>query len=186
MAAQFILPHDLVGGGLATSRLGEPERLVEQGQCLQPAVGHRQRHQRGIEPVRAQSFQKGRGQILAQSQPQLWVVFPQRRHEPWQDVGTERRDDAEAETAGQGPGNGLADADDGVDFLHHLTGAPDDLLADGGDTHRLGRALEQLDAKPQLEVLDLRAEGRLRDSAGSGGAAEVTVLSQSDDVTQVL
>jgi alkyl hydroperoxide reductase subunit AhpC len=47
------------------------------------------------------------------------------------------------------------------------------------------RPLDESDAQFLLELLDLRRQGRLADETRLGGAAEVPVLGESDEVAQV-
>jgi hypothetical protein len=54
-----------------------------------------------------------------------------------------------------------------------------------GQQHLARRALDQRHAQLVLQLLDLRGQGGLADEAGFGGAAEVPMLGQGNQVVQV-
>ena len=67
----------------------------------------------------------------------------------------------------------------------HVLAPPHDLLADLGQHDLAGPALDQFDAEPLLEIADLHGQRRLGHRAGLGGAAEMPVLGQRIEITEL-
>ncbi len=186
LAAEIGLGHDFARRGFGGFGFREPEGFIEEGEGFEAVVGDGEGHEGGIEPVGGEAFEEGGGHVLAHLEAEIGVGFLQGGDEPGQEVGAEGWDEAEAEGAGQRARGGLADALDGFDIGEDLAGAAGDFGADGGGADGFGGAFEEGDAELGFEVLDLRAEGGLGDVAGGGGAAEMAVFGEGDDVAEVL
>ena len=61
----------------------------------------------------------------------------------------------------------------------------DQLRAGGSRRHRLAGALEQRHAEKFLELAHLHGQRRLANAAGLGGAAEMLVLGQGEQIAKV-
>ena len=92
---------------------------------------------------------------------------------------------ASLQRAGQRIAVGPGQFDDRVRLLQQRARALHDLLAGGGQGDALGLALDQRHAEVFLELADLRRQGRLADEAALGGLAEMTLVGQGDQVTEI-
>ena len=72
-----------------------------------------------------------------------------------------------------------------LDLVQHFARALRDLAADFGQQHLARRALDERDAELFLELLDLRRQRRLADEARLGGAAEMLVFGERDQISEV-
>jgi len=109
--------------------------------------------------------------------------------------------EGDAEDGGEGGGGGQhAEAEDAlhaliaefVEFLleaiavfEHLLGPGEDAFAFGGEALKALAALDDADVHVFFQLLDARGERGLRDAAGSGGAGEVALLVEGEQVFEV-
>ena len=122
---------------------------------------------------------------FAQVDPQPGMPRLQRRQQPRQHIGRERRDDAEPERAGQQagamPGEILkiaGGAEDPLGALRHLG-------PDLGQDRLAGAPLDQRDPEILLELLDLHRQGRLAHGAGLRRPPEMAVLGQRIEIAEL-
>ena len=102
-----------------------------------------------------------------------------------QQVGRDRRDDADA----QRPGQRIAQPPGGVDQIvgvdQHAARALDQVLARRREQHAPAVALEQAHAERALELRELRAQRRLRHAALLGRAPEAARVGDRDRVLEL-
>jgi hypothetical protein len=111
------------------------------------------------------------------------------RGEPRRELGDRAgghvRGDAQPEGAGLAGADPRHDALELLDALDDATRLVEQQRAGGRQLDAPRGADEQLDAQRGLERLDALAERRLRDVQARGGAAEVQLLGDGDEVAQV-
>ena len=87
-----------------------------------------------------------------------------------------------------GPTSGALDAreilDDGVGLGEHLPCLIDDFPTDGRDVQCFVRPFEEDDAEIVFKLLQLSAQRRLTDMTGFGGAAEMAMIGQGNEIAQ--
>jgi hypothetical protein len=123
--------------------------------------------------------------FLDEQQFQPRETLADARHDVRQQIRAERREDAQAQRAGFRIDRAPRDRLDLVDLAQHAARALRDLAADFGEQHLARRALDEGDAELVFELLDLRRQRRLADETRLGGVAEVLVLGEGDEVTQI-
>ena len=132
-----------------------------------------------------QHRQEAVGQVLDDLDRRQRQVADRQGQRIGQEIGRDRRDDAELERAGERvPGAARGEGDIGGRG-EGAAGVLDDRGRAACDAHRTALALEHPDAQFLLELEDLAAEGRLTDVAGRGGPAEMAVIGDGDDIVQV-
>src|SRR6185437_12258994 len=164
---------------------GQQERFLEQEFRMQGVVVHGQREDRGVQFAFAQPLYQLRRFLLDQQQFQARKAFADRAEYVRQKVRAEGRKDAKAQAAGFRILVAMRDVSDLLDFVQHLARARHDLLADVGQQDLARRALHQCHAEFVLELLDLGGQGRLADEACLGGAAEVLVVGEGNEVMEI-
>ena len=102
-----------------------------------------------------------------------------------QHIGSQRGDDADLQPPDEQPFAVPRDIDDVARRGQDALGAPRHLGAGLGERDLARPPLHQLDAEGPLQVADLHRQGRLRDRAGLGGAAEMPVLRQGGEIVQL-
>ncbi len=132
-----------------------------------------------------QLIQQARGQILLHHQPQLGIGFARGGYEPGQQVRPERRDNAELQRADQRPLAAACRGNDGISLGQCAPRAGDHFLPRRRQMNNLVGALKQSRAKIALQLLELGAERGLADIARGGGAAEMQVIGDGDEVAQI-
>ena len=133
----------------------------------------------------AQALEQRRGLVLPRLHLQRGQRLAQRREDQRQQVGRQRRDDAEPEAPGQRVAQVARHGEHRVGLRHRGAGMSDQLLTGGSRRHRLARALEQRHAKQLLELADLHGKRRLADTARLGGTAEMLMLGHGQQVAEV-
>ena len=152
---------------------------------MQLIVVQRQRKHTGVEPALAQLAQDHFGLLFDQQQFQLWETLADPRHHVRQQIRPQRGEDAQPHCAGFR----VLAATRG--FLHFLDIGDDaprafgGVAAGGGQHHPARRAFDQRHAEFILELLDLGRQRRLADEAGCGGAAEMFVVGERNQVLQI-
>jgi hypothetical protein len=164
---------------------GDPERLLEKGDLVQPAVARRRRQNGRVQLARQQPRFQLLGHGLGQVELDLGQAVADRGQQDRREIRAEGRDHAEAQRPGQriAPRRGrlldlVRQGDQGARL-------GDDLLAQGRHPDAALGALEQGRAQLLFELADLGAQGRLAHMAGLGRLAEMAVVGDGDDVPQV-
>ena len=125
------------------------------------------------------------GQVLAQHQLQCREAASDRCQDPGQQVGPQCRDHPEDERTGHGISASLGDLENRVGLLQGRSRPLDNGLAQRRDGHGLVGPLQQGHAEPSLQLLKLRAQGRLADVAELGGTAEMTLLGDCHQISEI-
>ena len=132
-----------------------------------------------------QHRQQAVGQVLDDLDRRQRQVADGWRQRVGEEIGRDRRDDADPQRAGErvpGAARGGRDVGGGGECA---AGVIDDRRRAAGDADDAAFAFEQPHAQRLLELEDLAAERRLTDVAGRGGAAEMAVIRDGDDILQV-
>jgi hypothetical protein len=161
------------------------ERFIEQRFDLQLVVMDRQRQHAGIEATVAQSRQDLVGLFLDQQQFQPRKALAHGGQHMREQVGRQRREDAQPHRAGFRILAATRDLAHLLDFGDDLARALGDLATDRGQHHPAWRAFDQGDAELVFQLADLRGQRRLADEAGRGGTAEVLVVGKRDEVAEI-
>ena len=167
----------------------QQERLREQGDLRERRLGDRQRDNRRVDPAVRQLLQQTRGQALAHMKIQTGMPLGQIADQRGQQIGRDGRDDAET----QAPDQPLARRPRHVSQLfgrsQQVADPQRELLAEAGQPHLAGTAVQQGNPEGLLQLLDLHRHRRLGDRAalrrppemaGAGDGVEVTELFQGD------
>ena len=166
-------------------RHGQQERIVEQRKRFDIAFVHRQREQHRVERAARKLLHQRARLRLAQFDAQLGKSLLQRREDLRQHVGRERRDHAEAQASREQAPAVARKLGEVARGRQHALGAPCDFDAGLGQDHFAGPPLDQIGAEVLLEVADLHRERGLGHRAGLGGLAEVPVLGQGRQISQL-
>ena len=125
------------------------------------------------------------GGALAQLDLDLGAAAAEALHDPGDDREQRRADEAHPQPAGlsgvDAPGGGHRD----VELGQHRPGVAQERLAGGGQLDPAAGAVQQPAAELLLEPADLLAQRRLGDVQAGRGAAEVQLLGDGDEVTQL-
>ncbi len=167
------------------ARADKDELFLEERGLGQRGFGSRQRDDRRIEPAADEILDQEAGQGLARAQLDIRVAPDERLDEAGQEIGRDRGDDPDAQAPGQGPARGAGEIGEFVDRAQNVATAQRELLAQRRQPDLLGAALDEGDAEAVLEILDLQGEGRLRDRAMLGGAAEMALAGEGVEIAQV-
>lgn len=163
----------------------EHERLLEQEFQVQLVVVQRQRQHAGVEAAFAQAAQDDFGLLLDQQQLEIRETLAHPRNHMRQQVGAQRREQAQA----HGAGLRIAAAPRGLAHFLHVGDDPPRALggvaAGRRQHHPPRRALHQRHAQFLLQLADLGRERRLTDEAGRGGSSEMPMIGKSDEVSEV-
>ena len=134
---------------------------------------------------RVQLFEQHQRLRLAQLDPQVRIAALQHRQDFRQHIGRDRRNDAELQPPGQQPAAMEREIGEIAGRGQHALGALRHLGADVGQGHFAGPPLDQRHAELRLQLLDLHGQRRLRHRAGLGGLAEMPVVRQRRQITQL-
>jgi hypothetical protein len=186
----LVVQQVLLADGLAVGqRVAEGDRQDEgvavERQDLQVLELGLERQQQEVQLALLGPRHEARRLVLGQQHPQLGVGRVHRAHRVRQGVGRHRRDHAEPQGAGQGLAERPRRLGQGVDVRQDGARALGQLGSRRGRQDAAPVALEEPDAEQRLDLLDLRAERRLRHVAGLGGLAEAQVVRHRDDRLQV-
>ena len=168
------------------ARRRQHERIAADHLALQRAaqVGL-EREQRGVEAAGVEIAGEIFGLVFPPAHGQAGMRALDRGRGGGQQVGRYGRDDADGERARQR----IAEPPGGVDQIvgvdQHAPGAFDQVLARRREQHAPAIALEQADAERALELRELRAQRRLRDTALLGGAPEAARVGDRDRVLEL-
>ena len=135
--------------------------------------------------MRPQPVEQRRGLVFPRLHLQRRQRFPQGREDQGQQIGRERRDDAEPEAPGQRVAQVAGDREDRIRLRHRGPDMADQPGAGGGGRHAFAGALEQRHAKQFFELAELHRERRLADAAGLRGAAEMPLLGHGEQIAEV-
>ena len=143
----------------------------------------RQRENRGIELACLEQAIEIRGHVLLDVERHLGSELPQRDDELRQQVRRDRVDDAEAQ-----PVTALALLRDGLDargLVERAARLRDDLGADLGELDAALAALEHAHTELLLDVLDRGRQARLAHERALGGAAEMLLVGDGDQILEL-
>ena len=164
---------------------GQAERVAEQGHDLGVAHLVGQRHKHHVEFAREHRVEERGRLLLAQVELQPRVRRQQRRHESGQQERRHGRDHAQVETPGQRLLRVTGCLDEGLGIAQHQARQRGQFLALRGDGDLLPCAIEELHVEQVLEFADGDREGGLGDEARLGRPAEMGLLDQREEVTQL-
>ena len=149
-----------------------------------PQVGFERQHRR-VEAAPLHQGHEGRGLVLHPLRRQAREPSAQDRHDLGQEIGRDRGDDPEAQSAAQR----VAEAGGGPGQVRHLEQDPPravhHLAAGRGDQHLLAVPLEEAHAEGPLQLRHLGAQRRLRHVAEDRGPVEVPGLGDGHRVLQL-
>jgi hypothetical protein len=124
--------------------------------------------------------------FLAQEQLEVGIVLAQPRQDARQHERRDRRDHAHPHLARKWPPGGARDIGELVGLAQHAPRLFDEALAERREPHHAARALDQHHADQRLELANARRQRRLGDETGLGGAAEMAMIAQRDQILQLL
>ena len=104
------------------------------------------------------------------------------RHQPWQKVGREGGENAQAKVARHGVARGACHLADMFGLGQGAAGACGNLHADGSEHDMFIRALEKLHAQCVFQFFQLHGKGGLADMAGQRGFAKMQMLRHGDEI----
>ena len=122
---------------------------------------------------------------LAQFKPQVGEFVLQRRQNPWQQIGRERRNHAERQPSYQKPAAMPREIDQITRGREHVLAAARDLAAHFGQQHLARTAFDHGYPKRALKIADLHRQRRLRDRAGFRRAAEMAVFGERREIAKL-
>ncbi len=135
--------------------------------------------------MRPQPLQQRRRLVLPRLDLEQRQRLAQRGEDEGQQVGRERRDQAEAEAARERVAQPARDGQHRVRLRHRPARVGEQAPAGVGGRHALGRPLEKRDPQLLLQLAELDGEGGLARPARLGGAAEMPVLGDGEEVAEV-
>jgi hypothetical protein len=144
-----------------------------------------QRDQDGIKISLQKAFVEQKRLVLEKVELQLAEPASQRRQTPGQHERGNRRDYAKPELAGQRLVVGLREFDQRFDVSQTQACLHRDFLTGRGNRNAPVCPVHQLTGEGRLQFLDRVAESRLADKARLGGAAEVLVLDQRQEIPEL-
>jgi len=160
---------------------GKQEGVVEQchpGCTLQVK---RQRDKDEVELPGQQLFMNDTGLVFAQVQLQGRKMLADERQGCRQQEGRDGGDHAERKPATERLLPACRDGDQGLHIADTQTRLGDDGPTGIREHYASVGAIHQADTEPRLKLLDGDAEGGLRNVAGCGGTAEMTVFVECDE-----
>jgi hypothetical protein len=163
----------------------EQKLIIEQPDGLDLDLRHRQRQHHDVERSPQQLFDQDLGLRFPQLQAQLRVALLQRRQNPRQHIGRERGDDPERQPSVEHAAAVTRQVDEIAGRREDALAALGHLEADLGQRDLPRAPLHQLHAEEPLQVADLHGQGGLRDRAGLGRPAEMGVLGQGSEISQL-
>ena len=185
LAAQIALRHAVARPQGMMCRQRQREHVVEQRQFLDLGLVERQGQDQQIERACQQLAGEHRSLGLAQAQLQLGKDVVELRQDARQQIGADRRNDADAKRSTQHLGVPAREIGQILDGPDDGAGPAGDLAAGGCQKRAAARPLDQWRAESDLQLLDLHAEGRLGDVAAGRRLPEVLGFSQGDEVPEL-
>ena len=182
-AAISLQRHLIIDGQRMIAGQGDPERLVEQHDFREAAVGGIRCDDRRVDSSVEQLAFKNLRQVLRQAEFDLWQPVAQGRQQGWRQVGTDCRNHAETQWSRQGVEARLGGFLDQVRRRQQGPCLGNDFLVYRRDPDAAFGALEQCHAKLVFQLADLRAECRLTDETGFRRAAKTQVVCHGDGVS---
>ena len=173
--------RELVGAGQRGDRaLLQHDHRVELRNVLdrranEPDVDHSGAHQ----------AQLLRGRALVQLDLDVGSRRAESLHDPGHDREQRRADEVDAQVAGLAGVDPARGGDRAVELAQQLTGVAQERLPGGRELHPAAGPRQQLAAELFLQRADLLAEWRLGDVQPRGGAAEVQLLRDRDEISQL-
>ena len=164
---------DAVGG-----RHRQQERIVEQAHGFDVRLGNRQGQHDHVEHAAREFAQQHLRLRLAQLDLQVGKAALQVGQDTRKHVGSERRNDAQRQAAGQHLAAVAGVVHEVARRGEDLIAAACDFAADVGEHHLARAPLDELDAEHLFQIANLHGERRLGDSAGLGGPAEMPEIQQ--------
>ena len=159
------------------------ELFVVDGLYLDAGRFVRQRENRGVELARFEQPIEIRGHVLLDVERHLGRELAQRDDELRQQIWRDRVNDAEAQAVAA-----FALLRDGLDARRLVERAPrlrDDLGADLRELDAALAALEHAHAELLLDVLDRGRQARLAHERALGGAAEMLLVGDGDQILEL-
>jgi hypothetical protein len=169
-------------------RLGEDgdERLAADDLDLELPLAHRRAQEPEVERAVEQAGDLGRGEQLAtQVEDHAGQGVAERVCELGQQLVGRRAGEADGEAPELAARRSLRVLGGAVDRGEDPARTREEHLAGGRELDAAGRAVQQRHAELGLEPADLLRERRLGDVQALGGAAEVALLGDGDEVTEV-
>ena len=114
------------------------------------------------------------------------MLRPEAGDEIGQDERRNGRDDPEPDLPAHRQDGFFGQARDVLGAGQQFPGAPGDLFAEGRHQDVLAIAFNEVRAQQTFQLLEPGAECRLRDEAGFGGPGEVTMVSEGDQILELL
>ena len=137
-----------------------------------------------ISPARRSLEQRAR-LVFVEKELEPREVPLERGRDPWEQVGSDRRDQRQPHLPGERITLGPRDLDDGIRLLQHASRTLDHFRAGRRQRHALGLPLDECHAQVTLELADLGGERRLADGAALGRPAEMPLVGQRHEVAEV-
>ena len=107
------------------------------------------------------------------------------RQDARQQIGADRRNDADAKRPAQHLGMLAREIGQILDRPHDGAGAAGDLAAGRGQERAAARPLDQRRAESDLQLFDLHAERRLSDVTAGRRLPEMVGVSQGDEIAEL-
>ena len=152
LLCKLSLRHDRTVRQRVFGRTGEAERFAKQGHRAVGGTLFRQGNQQNIQRECVERVEQVVGQILPQHQPEIRKGLVQPRQQQRQNIRTERRDDAEAQHAGECPMPVADQCGDLVRLLQDAARVLNHTFPDWGEGYEPRGALHQRHAEPLFQL----------------------------------
>lgn len=162
------------------------EILLEQLEFGERGFGDRQRHDGKIEFALQQLLEEPCRLRFAHVDLNTVEGGGEIVYDGGQEIGRDGRDDADPQPRKEGIACGAGKFPQFIHSPQDVAGAVGEGLAEGGQFHVPGAALEQIVAKFRLQLLDLHGERGLGDGAGLGGKPEAAMPGQGLEIAKLL
>jgi hypothetical protein len=165
-------------------RHGDEQRLVLEPLDREPAWVLHAQPDREVEPAGAQVVEQRPGRLLAHVQAQPRVALPDGVEQRFEAIPGARRE-PDGQVSGLAAAGRTGRLERLVDRAQRGPGRLQQRLPGLRELHPAGRPLQQRDAQLLLEPGDRGAQRLLGDVDAAGGAGEVQLLGDGDEVAQV-
>ena len=163
-------------------RTGDQQRIIAQHHLLQTVGGVGQRDHRAVQPAASEQLNQPRRLLFAQVEAEVRVRPAQDRQDSRQQVGCDGRDDTQPQQPAQRLSPRLCGVHQFVGVAQQGASPLDDILADGGQRRLPLAAAHQLHPQQVFQFAQPGAQGRLGHQTILGGAPEVPVLGDGDEI----
>ena len=160
----------------------DEQRIVEQILGFDIAARVGEREQDAIDGAMVQRFARLRARFLAQEKLERRAFLAEPRQQAGEEEGGDRRNDAHPEFADERRGGGGGHVGEFLSLAQHAVRLFDDRVAEPGKADDAAGAFDERLTKQRFKLADARRQRRLGDVAAVGGAAEMAMLVERDEI----